>query len=127
MDVAPGEVSGKGKQAQGFGLAKILEKHLDDFKDFAGETKEQKFINGLVEIMDKSQIVKNGDRATLRYEKNGEIFKIGLKGNWKGEPTNNKWIITAYSDEKESIKTINSNTFTKGETLPLTQSRFYHR
>lgn len=119
IDVVWGEVSGKGKQAQGFGLAKILEKHLDDFKDFAGETKEQKFINGLVEIMDKSQIVKNGDRATLRYEKNGEIFKIGLKGNWKGEPTNNKWIITAYSDEKESIKTINSNTFTKGETLPL--------
>ena len=119
IDLVWGEVSGKGKQAQGFGLAKILEKHLDDFKDFAGETKEQKFINGLVEIMDKSQIVKNGDRATLRYEKNGEIFKIGLKGNWKGEPTNNKWIITAYSDEKESIKTINSNTFTKGETLPL--------
>ena len=119
IDLVWGEVKGSGSKAEGFGLAKILEKHMHDFSDFAGDSKEKKLINGLAEIVERGNVVKDGDRATLRYEKNGNIFKVGLKGNWKGEPTKNKWIITAYNDEKESIKTIDSNAFTKDETLSL--------
>lgn len=94
-----------------FGLKHILDKHGSEFKDIAKE---------LDEIIQNGEVVKNSDRATLQYTKeNGEIFKVGLKGNWKGEPTQNKWIITSYKDEREMAKTINSSDFTKGETLPL--------
>ena len=97
-----------------FGLKHILDKHGSEFKDIAKE---------LDEIIQNGEVVKNSDRATLQYTKeNGEIFKVGLKANWKGEPTQNKWIITAYKDEREMAKTINSSDFTKGETLPLNSS-----
>ena len=94
-----------------FGLKHILDKHGSEFENIAKE---------LDEIIQNGEVVKNSDRATLQYTKeNGEIFKVGLKANWKGEPTQNKWIITAYKDEREMAKTINSSDFTKGETLPL--------
>ncbi|EAL0033942.1 DUF3519 domain-containing protein, partial [Campylobacter upsaliensis] len=94
-----------------YGLEHILNKHGDEFEDIAAE---------LDEIIAKGEVVKDNDRATLKYIKeNGDIFKIGLKGNWKGETTQNKWIITAYKYEREMAKTINSSDFTKGETLPL--------
>ncbi|EOK4571808.1 DUF3519 domain-containing protein, partial [Campylobacter upsaliensis] len=96
---------------ENFGLRHILNKHGDEFEDIAAE---------LEEIIAKGEVVKDNDRATLKYIKeNGDIFKIGLKQNWKGEPTKNKWIITAYKDEREMAKTINSSDFTKGEALPL--------
>ena len=88
---------------------------------FYGNTPQEKLINGLNEIISngKIKIDKNG-RATITYEtKNNKIYKVGLKQNWKGEPTTNKWIITAYDDIREANKIINSNGFTKGETLPL--------
>ncbi len=34
-----------------------------------------------------------------------------------GEPTKNKWVITAYKDEREASKIIDSKGFTEGETL----------
>ena len=122
IDVVWGEVQGSGKEAKGWGLAKIIEKHLNagDFKAF-GEG-EIGLINAISEIIDKGKLIKDGDRATLRYVKDDEIFKLGLKGNWKGEPTQNKWIITTYKDERETAKTIDSSDFTKGETLPLNSS-----
>ena len=122
IDVVWGEVQGSGKEAKGWGLAKIIEKHLNagDFKAF-GEG-EAGLINAINEIIDKGKLIKDGDRATLRYVKDGEIFKLGLKGNWHGEPTQNKWIITTYKDEREMAKTIDSSDFTKGETLPLNSS-----
>ncbi|MDO4674235.1 DUF3519 domain-containing protein [Campylobacter sp.] len=74
----------------------------------------------LDKIITKGEVLKDNDRATLKYvNDNGDIFKVGLKGNWKGEETKNKWIITAYKDEREMAKTIDSSDFTKGETLPL--------
>lgn len=122
IDVVWGEVQGSGKEAKGWGLAKIIEKHLNagDFKAF-GEG-EAGLINAINEIIDKGKLIKDGDRATLRYVKDGEIFKLGLKGNWHGEPTQNKWIITTYKDEREMAKTIDSSDFTKGETLPFNSS-----
>ena len=52
-----GEVKGSGSKAEGFGLAKILEKHIDDFSDFAGDSKEKKLINGLAEIVERGKVV----------------------------------------------------------------------
>ena len=119
IDLVWGEVKGKGKEAKGYGLAKIIEKHLntEDFKAF-GEG-EAGLINAMSEIIGKGKLIRDGDRATLQYIKDDKIFKIGLKGNWKGEPTHNKWVITVYKDEREMAKTIDSSNFTKGETLPL--------
>ncbi len=119
IDLVWGEVKGKGKEAKGYGLAKIIEKHLNawDFKAF-GEG-EVGLINAMSEIIGKGKLIRDGDRATLQYIKDDKIFKIGLKGNWKGEPTHNKWVITVYKDEREMAKTIDSSDFTKGETLPL--------
>ncbi len=63
-------------------------------------------------------VTDDNGRTTIVYR---DYFKIGLKGNWKGEDTKNKWIITAYEDiqQKERDKIIHSDSFTKGETLPL--------
>ncbi|MDL0147705.1 DUF3519 domain-containing protein, partial [Campylobacter felis] len=100
---------------ESFGLKHIIDKHGGEFKDLASE---------LSEIVNKGEVLRDGDRATLKYIKEkGEIYKIGLKGNWKGEETKNKWIITAYKDEREMAKTIDSSNFTKGETLPLNSSQ----
>ncbi|WP_258443274.1 DUF3519 domain-containing protein [Helicobacter sp. 16-1353] len=102
-----------------FGLKHILDKHGKEFGEFGeGEAGIQNAIN---------EIVKNGNikiddnaRATLEYTTNqGKVYKVGLKQNWKGEPTANKWIVTAYDDVREADKIINSSGLTKGETLPL--------
>ncbi|MDO4674234.1 DUF3519 domain-containing protein, partial [Campylobacter sp.] len=93
------------------GLKHIIDKHGGEFEDIAEQ---------LDKIITKGEVLKDNDRATLKYvNDNGDIFKVGLKGNWKGEETKNKWIITAYKDEREMAKTIDSSDFTKGETLPL--------
>ena len=119
IDLVWGEVKGSGKDAKGFGLSKILEKHIDDFKDFVGDTKEAKLVNGINEIIENGKVVKDSNgRRTIVYN---DYFKIGLKQNWKGETTPNNWVITAYEDtqQKERDKIIHSDSFTKGETLPL--------
>ena len=119
IDLVWGEVKGSGKDAKGFGLSKILEKHIDDFKDFVGDTKEAKLVNGINEIIENGKVVKDSNgRTTIVYN---DYFKIGLKQNWKGETTPNNWVITAYEDtqQKERDKIIHSDSFTKGETLPL--------
>ena len=96
---------------ENFGLRHILNKHGGEFENLAEQ---------LSEIITKGEVLRDNDRATLKYvNDNGDIFKVGLKGNWKGETTKNKWIITAYKDEREMAKTIDSSDFTKGETLPL--------
>ncbi|MCR2101599.1 DUF3519 domain-containing protein, partial [Campylobacter upsaliensis] len=84
-----------------FGLKHILNKHGGEFENLAEQ---------LSEIIAKGEVLKDNDRATLKYvNDNGDIFKVGLKGNWKGEATKNKWIITAYKDEREMAKTIDSS------------------
>ena len=71
------------------------------------------------EIIGKGKLIRDGDRATLQYIKDDKIFKIGLKGSWKGEPTHNKWVITAYKDEREMAKTIDVSEFYKKARLCL--------
>ncbi|WP_158652961.1 DUF3519 domain-containing protein, partial [Helicobacter bizzozeronii] len=120
IDLVWGNVKGKGKEATGLGLSKILEKHVDDFTEFAGNTPQDKLANGLSEIISKGEFrPQENTSATIKYTKDGHLFRVGLRQNWMGEPTKNKWIITAYKDEREASKIIDSQGFTKGETLPL--------
>ena len=118
IDLVWGEVTGKGKEAQGFGLAKILEKHIDDFSNFAGDTPEQKLINGLVEIVDSGKVETKNDVSTIYFYKDDKEFKIGLSKGWNGEGEN-KWVISAYENKKYkgSSETSDHDTFTPKEPL----------
>ncbi|MCR2099662.1 DUF3519 domain-containing protein, partial [Campylobacter upsaliensis] len=118
IDLVWGEVKGSGKEAKGYGLSKIIEKHGEDFKEF-GEDLEG-VSKGLNEIITKGEIyTQEYGRKTIIYHKNGEVYKVGLKQNWKGEPTKNSWVITSYKEDREADKFIHSSDFTKGEALPL--------
>ena len=66
-------------------------------------------------------IIKNGnlikdDKGRLRIE--FDNFIVGIKDNWKGEPTN-KWIVTSYIKKENGESLYASSPITKGETLPL--------
>ncbi|EAJ1957238.1 DUF3519 domain-containing protein, partial [Campylobacter upsaliensis] len=118
IDLVWGEVKGSGKEAKGYGLSKIIEKHGEDFKEF-GEGLEG-VSKGLDEIITKGEIhTQEYGRKTIIYHKNGDVYKVGLKQNWKGEPTKNSWVITGYKEDREADKFIHSSDFTKGEALPL--------
>ncbi|EAK2873746.1 DUF3519 domain-containing protein, partial [Campylobacter upsaliensis] len=118
IDLVWGEVKGGGKEAKGYGLSKIIEKHGEDFKEF-GEGLEG-VSKGLDEIITKGEIhTQEYGRKTIIYHKNGDVYKVGLKQNWKGEPTKNSWVITGYKEDREADKFIHSSDFTKGEALPL--------
>ena len=111
IDLVWGKVKGKGKEAKGYGLAKIIEKHGDEFEDIAKE---------LDKIIQDGEVVKthNGYNITL-----GD-YKVGLNIGWNengikiGE---NKWVVTAFDNSKLQSEKQGSNSvsFTKGETLPL--------
>ena len=119
IDLVWGEVKGSGKGAKGYGLSKIIEKHSDDFKEF-GEGLEG-VSKGLDEIITKGEIhtQEYGRKTIIYHHKNGDVYKVGLKQNWKGEPTKNSWVITGYKEDREADKFIHSSDFTKGEALPL--------
>ncbi|WP_233705673.1 putative barnase/colicin E5 family endoribonuclease [Helicobacter felis] len=102
IDLVWGAVKDEKGKIKGHGLSKILEKHLGDFKDFEGATPLEKLGNGINEIMRSGEVVKQeGDRIAIIQKSHHKTFRIGLKNNWKGEPTHNHWIITAYYDKRE--------------------------
>ena len=118
IDLVWGEVTGKGKEAKGWGLAKIIEKHLNagDFKAF-GEGKAG-LINAMSEIIDKGKVITQNGVDSIILRKNGEEYRIGISKGWDnvGE---NKWIITSYKNNKykESAETSYHDTFTSKEPL----------
>uniref|UniRef100_UPI0013CE0A7A putative barnase/colicin E5 family endoribonuclease n=1 Tax=Helicobacter felis TaxID=214 RepID=UPI0013CE0A7A len=102
IDLVWGAVKDEKGKIKGHGLSKILEKHIDDFSPFAGSTPLEKLGNGINEIMRSGEVVKQeGDRIAIIQKRHHKTFRIGLKNNWKGEPTHNHWIITAYYDKRE--------------------------
>ena len=115
IDLVWGEVD---KKLNGYGLSKIEAKHLNDFTNFNGANPTEKMINGIAEIIEKGKVdIDKHGRATIIYDKDGKIFKVGLKQNIFGEKTNNKWIVTSYLDERETQKFIHSKGLTERETL----------
>ncbi|MCI7410378.1 MAG: hypothetical protein MSS67_01485, partial [Helicobacter bilis] len=93
IDLVWGEVKGKGKNAKGYGLAKIIQ---------------------------DGEVVKthNGYNITLGDYKVGLNIGWNENGIKIGE---NKWVVTAFDNSKLQSEKQGSNSvsFTKGETLPL--------
>ena len=118
IDLVWGEVEGSGKEAKGYGLAKIIEKHLNagDFKAF-GEG-QQGLINAINQIIQDGKVVTQNGVDSIVLRKNGEEYRVGISKGWDnvGE---NKWIITSYKNNKykESAETSYHDTFTSKEPL----------
>lgn len=118
IDLVWGEVTGSGKEAKGWGLAKIIEKHLNagDFKAF-GEG-QQGLINAINQIIQDGKVVTQNGVDSIVLRKNGEEYRVGISKGWDnvGE---NKWIITSYKNNKykESAETSYHDTFTSKEPL----------
>ncbi|WP_158654191.1 putative barnase/colicin E5 family endoribonuclease [Helicobacter ailurogastricus] len=142
LKAAPGA-----KKPKSYGLSKILEKHASDFESFKGADIQEKVVNGITEIIERGELKeKDGVKTLYLYNEFGE-FKVGLSKGWnkKGD---NTWVITAYkvrtppaqlSDQAQLNKDMgysspkgehdpsveasksqgnNSDSLTKGETLP---------
>ncbi|MDE6044291.1 MAG: hypothetical protein K2F85_02090, partial [Helicobacter sp.] len=83
-----------------FGLAHILDKHPNMTNDILSDVLQ----NGELKIRQNEAIQITKDN-----------YKVILKSNWKGEPTKNKWIVTAYEDEKGL--SISSKPLTEADSL----------
>ena len=107
IDLVWGEVEGSGKEAKGYGLAKIIEKHGDEFEDIAKE------IDGIIQ---DGKVVKTHNGYNIEL---GD-YKVGLNIGWN-EIGENKWVVTAFDKSKLQSEKQGSNSasLTKGETLPL--------
>ena len=117
IDLVWGEVQGSGKEAKGWGLAKIIEKHLNagDFKAF-GEG-EAGLINAMSEIIDKGKVITQNGVSTIWYKKDENIYKLGISKGFHKKGDNN-WIITSYKAEREKDKTFGDALFTDKHPLP---------
>ncbi|WP_163556362.1 hypothetical protein [Helicobacter suis] len=83
----------------------MVEKHLDDFSPFEGNSAYEKLGNGLEEIVKNGKLVmQENQRATIMWAQGKHLYRVGLKNNWKGKPTKNRWIVTAYQDNKAKEK-----------------------
>ncbi|WP_268877834.1 putative barnase/colicin E5 family endoribonuclease, partial [Helicobacter vulpis] len=148
IDLVWGEVRNKEGKIQGHGLSKIVEKHLDDFSGFEGGTPLEKLGNGIEEIVSGGVLKEVQGVKTIHFTNKNGAFKIGLSQGWDHQGDNH-WVITAYkvrtpsaqlSDQAQLNKGMgysspkgehdpsveasksqgsNSDSLTKGETLPL--------
>ncbi|WP_459177885.1 putative barnase/colicin E5 family endoribonuclease, partial [Helicobacter salomonis] len=98
IDLVWGNVEGKGNKATGWGLSKILEKHIDDFREFEGATPLEKLGNGINEIVQRGHVLNNAGVYTIRLRNHKGNFRVGLSKGWN-EQGDNHWIITAYKDD----------------------------
>ncbi|WP_281650997.1 hypothetical protein [Helicobacter bilis] len=84
------------------GLQKIVEKHLNDFADFAGNNPYEKMSNAINEIIQNGKLLTENGVNTLWYKNGDEYYLVGIsKGfNKKGD---NNWVITSYKKTKGKI------------------------
>ena len=80
------------------GLQKIVEKHLKDFADFAGNNPYEKMSNAINEIVENGKLLTENGVNTLWYKNGDEYYLVGIsKGfNKKGD---NNWVITSYKKD----------------------------
>ncbi|MDE5602530.1 MAG: hypothetical protein K2I71_01205, partial [Helicobacter sp.] len=97
------EITDKAKH-KGYGLAHILDKHPEITSEI---------LNDIIQF-GKIKARKN---EALQIQKDN--FKLILKSNWKGQPSN-KWIVTAYEDEKGL--SISSKPLTEADSLASNSS-----
>ncbi|WP_285653285.1 hypothetical protein, partial [Helicobacter ailurogastricus] len=91
-----------GDLQEGVGLSKILEKHIEDFKEFAGTNPQEKLINGIAEITQKGIAINKDGVNTIWLKKGNGYYLVGLSKGWKGKG-NNQWIITSYKKVRGDI------------------------
>ncbi|EPN3899702.1 PBECR2 nuclease fold domain-containing protein, partial [Campylobacter upsaliensis] len=120
IDLVWGEITDLEKH-KGYGLAHILDKRKSEFVEQGASESEaaQKAAefakNEISNIMQNGKIINKANEAT-RIET--QDYRLILKQNWKGEPTKNKWLVTAYM-KKEKGESISSSPFTKEDNLSL--------
>ncbi|EAJ4971517.1 hypothetical protein DIE38_01175 [Campylobacter upsaliensis] len=120
IDLVWGEITDLEKH-KGYGLAHILDKRKSEFVEQGASQSEaaQKAAefakNEISNIMQNGKIINKANEAT-RIET--QDYRLILKQNWKGEPTKNKWLVTAYM-KKEKGESISSTPFTKEDNLSL--------
>ncbi|WP_163532741.1 RNA polymerase-binding protein DksA, partial [Helicobacter suis] len=96
IDLVWGEIRDQKGKLQGYGLSKIVEKHLNDFSLFEGNSAYEKLGNGLEEIVRNGKLVSNqAGVKTIILKKDKQEFRVGLTQGWKHEG-DNYWIVTAY-------------------------------
>lgn len=123
IDVVWGEITDPEKH-KGYGLAHILDKRKAEFmqqglSEAQAEAKAIDFTkNEIANIIENGKITNKPNEAT-KIET--PAYKLILKQNWKGEPLENKWLVTAYI-KNEKGESISSTPFTKGDNLPLNSS-----
>ncbi len=83
------------------GLQKIVDKHLKDFANFAGNNPYEKMSNAINEIVENGKLLTENGVNTLYLQKDNKTFLVGLSKGWhnKGD---NQWIITSY--EAKNLK-----------------------
>lgn len=120
IDLVWGEIT-DAENHKGYGLAHILDKRTAEFmqeglSEREAKAKAEAFAkNEIPNIFENGEVIKKPNEA-VRIET--DKYKLILKQNWEGEPTQNKWLVTAYF-KKEKEPSISTDSFTKGETLPL--------
>uniref|UniRef100_UPI0013D08447 putative barnase/colicin E5 family endoribonuclease n=1 Tax=Helicobacter suis TaxID=104628 RepID=UPI0013D08447 len=104
---------------KGHGLAKIIEKHLDDFKGFEGNNAYEKLGNGLEYLVKNGELISEHGINTIIGKYDQQTYRIGLSRGWNNQGDNH-WIITAYKLEKSpDSDVLPSNRITKGDGTNL--------
>ncbi|WP_158649956.1 putative barnase/colicin E5 family endoribonuclease [Helicobacter felis] len=126
IDLVWGEVHDEMGKIKGHGLSKILENHLDDFKDFEGANALEKLGNGIEQIVQRGEITKRQGRAeAYNIEYNGFVVGVNKGYNKQGD---NYWVATAFDKKKpigeKTPKTARAKDLTKeADNLPLNSNK----
>ncbi|WP_158653405.1 putative barnase/colicin E5 family endoribonuclease, partial [Helicobacter felis] len=111
----------KGKPLKPYGLSKIVEKHIDDFSPFEGNTPLEKLGNGIESIINNGNLV--NDQAgvkTFILKDNDKEFRVGISQGWEHEGKN-YWIITAYENRKSPTQKFDQVVAKSGHGSDLAQ------
>ncbi|WP_167620003.1 hypothetical protein [Helicobacter bilis] len=80
------------------GLQKIVEKHLNDFADFAGNNPYEKMSNAINEIIQNGKLLTENGVNTLWYKNGDEYYLVGISKGFNKQGDNN-WVITSYKKD----------------------------
>ncbi|WP_432707194.1 hypothetical protein, partial [Helicobacter ailurogastricus] len=91
-----------GKPLKPYGLSKIVEKHLEDFSPFVGDTPLEKLGNGIEEITQRGVVIHKDGVDTIWLKKDDAYYLVGLSRGWFGKG-DNYWVVTSYKKVKGEI------------------------
>ncbi|TWO30726.1 hypothetical protein XK09_01030 [Campylobacter lanienae] len=100
ITISWGEAKMANGDIKGYGLSKIVAKHLNDFAIFEGSTPQEKMANGINEIIEKGKIVSDSGIDTIWYKKGDRAYVVGLSKGFNGVG-DTSWVVTSY--EKKNV------------------------